>query len=312
VGGQPEADIVVLRLPAAAAAVPAARAHVRERLAHCEPDVVDAAELCMSELATNGFVHARTELEARVEVLADRVRLEIRDYSPVLPRQIVHSSSATTGRGLDLVRVLAAEWGVSLVEGNGKVVWCELALAPAPPDPAGDTDALLAAWPDDLDDAPAEPAPLSPRENTAILLGYPVRLGMRAQEHTDGLLRECLLVHQAAAAGHTSAPGQLVALADMITARYSAVLAEPERRKAAAYAMGDATIDLVYPLPAETGEVVAAWQAASDALDAYAAQNALLTLQTPPDIAALQAWAVQQFLAQADGAAPTRWSGPLD
>ena len=311
------ADTGALRLAAAAASVPAARAFVRAQLASAgvgdtaaEQEAVDAAELCASELATNAVVHARTEIELHVEVLGDRIRLEVRDFSKVVPRQVLHSVRATTGRGLDLVRVLAQDWGVTLVEDDGKVVWCELAIGVEDGDL--DEDALLAARPDELD-AMAQPEAIPLPGRTTVLLGYPVRLGMRYREHTDAVLRECLLIQQAATDGAgTTAPGQLVEVASALAARYSALLSVQERRKQEAFDRGDARVDLEYPLPAEAESVLLTWRDAFRALDAYAESNDLLTLQTPSDIAALREWAVADMLAQTAGAEPTRWDGPLD
>lgn len=305
----------VLLLDPVTASVPAARALVRKVLDPCESDVVDSAELCMSELVTNGVVHARTRVEVRVELLGERVRLEIRDFSTAVPRHIIHSNHAATGRGLDLVRMLAREWGITLVEDGGKVVWCELDAAPAEPLGGDDVDTLLAAWPDDLADAPAEPStgPSSAPSLgiTATLLDYPVRLGLRHREHTDALLRECLLLHQAAVEGQTSAPGQLVELAATMTERYSDLVLQPERLKQQALERGDLVVDLEYPLPPETSHVLLAWRDVFTALDAHADNHQLLTLTTPPDVARLRAWILDEFLAQSAGQAPTPWSGPL-
>ena len=309
-------DTGALRLAAAAASVPSARAFVRAHLAAAGVgetatgrDAVDAAELCASELATNAVVHARTDVELRVEVLGDRIRLEVRDHSKVVPRQVLHSARSTTGRGLDLVRVLAQDWGVTLVEDDGKVVWCELSIGAA--DAGIDEDALLAAWPDDLDAVP-EPITFPVLGRTAVLRGYPVRLGMRHREHTDAVLRECLLIQQAALQSTgTTAPEQLVEVASALTARYSALLSAPERRKQEAFDRGDPCVDLEYPLPAEAETVLVSWRDTFRALDAYAESNDLLTLRTPADIAALREWAVADMLAQAAGAPPTPWDGPL-
>ena len=304
-------DTRAARLRPVPASVPAARAMVREALAGYDHDLRDAAELCMSELVTNGVLHAGTTLEARIELLGERVRLEIRDHSPTRPRSVLHSTSAATGRGLDLVRALSTEWGVTLLHDDGKVVWCE--VAPEPVAAELDEEALLAAWLDEADEPAAEPTDEPAAEPHLVLLGYPVRLGWRQREHVDALTRECMLIHQAAQAdAGTSAPARLVELAAALTERYSAELAAPERRKLEALRRGDATVDLFYPHRPEAPEVLRAWQSAFAALDAYAEAEQLLTLQTPPDVARLRDWVLDQLLAQTDGAPPTPWTGPLE
>lgn len=296
-----------LTLPPVPASVPASRAFVREALAGLGPDLVDSAELCMSELVTNGVLHARTDMEIRVEVLGERVRLEIRDHSTAVPRHIIHSANATTGRGLDLVRTLADEWGVLLVEDDGKVVWCELTATTEHVE-LGE-DALLAAWPDDDPTAKARSVPPT---GWGHLLNYPVERGLRYREHHDAILRECLLVAQGGSDGAGSAPSPLVELAMLISSRYSTLHAEPERRKVAAHLRGEATVDLDYPLPPDAPGTMRALLVAFRALDVYAAQNSLLTLQTPPDLLELRKWIITELLAQAEGAAPTPWPGPVD
>ncbi|NHC12445.1 ATP-binding protein [Motilibacter deserti] len=303
-----------LRLPPEAASVPAARALVRRCLADWAADAVDAAELCMSELATNAVLHARTEFEAAVSLLADRARLQIRDRSTVLPHQVVHSDRASTGRGLDLVTMLAVDWGAEQTDDGGKVVWCELSAHPALAEP--DEEALLAAWGDDADlersEKPIGTAGRADDQRVALLLNYPLRLWVQEREHIGALLRECVLVHEAAARGGSTAPRQLVELADRIATRYPTVHNRADAQRTAAFRRGETTLDLEYPLPEGVAEVVRAMRAVLDALDAYAADSALLTMQTPPVLRRLRDWTVDELTAQAEGRAPRPWDGPLE
>lgn len=296
----------ILRLPPEAASVPAARRFVRARLssAGLPGDLVDSVEVCISELVTNGVLHARTEFEVRVELLGPRLRLEIRDWSDAVPRHVVRGSSATTGRGLDMVRVLCADWGVTLVEDGGKVVWCE--LAPDAGGAAPDSVDLLSAWPE-LDAQPEESALAGP---VVALLRYPVRRAIRSREHVEALMRECVLVAQTMAGG--KAPAQLVELAAAVSARHSSSMSRSERLTLAAAERGDASVDLEFPLSDDTAPVMRAYQATFAALDAYAADNRLLTLQTPTDVAELRDWVVAELIAQASGRPANPWPGPLD
>ena len=85
-----------------------------------------AAQL-VSELATNAVLHARTPFTLQLELTADRLRIAVRDGSPVRPSQRHYGDSATTGRGLALLTSLAGAWG-SEADGDGKWVWCELSV----------------------------------------------------------------------------------------------------------------------------------------------------------------------------------------
>jgi anti-sigma regulatory factor (Ser/Thr protein kinase) len=112
------------RLPATARSVPDARRLVRETLAGWGlRDVLDTAMLLTSEVVTNAVLHARTEFDLLVDQLdGDRVRIEVTDGSPMPPTMRRHSATASTGRGLQLLDMLADRWSVEPA-GGGKTVW---------------------------------------------------------------------------------------------------------------------------------------------------------------------------------------------
>jgi anti-sigma regulatory factor (Ser/Thr protein kinase) len=88
--------------------------------------VVDTVELLTSEVVTNALVHARSAPELTVEVLDDVVRVEVSDTStgePVLQQPDPESAS---GRGIAIVELLAAGWGVERMADDGKRVWFEV------------------------------------------------------------------------------------------------------------------------------------------------------------------------------------------
>ena len=146
-----------LTLPGHASSVPAARRFVETLLASWgHPDVGWSAALCISELAANCALHARTDFAVRLELADDGVRLEVSDGSPRVPRQRAYDTAATTGRGLRLLDEYASDWGVEPCDG-GKTVWVAIDLAERlPADRSEDDDlsaeALLAAFDDDGSD----------------------------------------------------------------------------------------------------------------------------------------------------------------
>lgn len=160
-----------VRLPGMTSSVPTARHFVESLLsAWGQPDLGWTAAVCVSELASNCALHARTTFEVRVVLTETTVRLEVTDGSLRLPVQRDYGAEATTGRGLRMLDEIAQRWGVELRDvPTGKTVWVEL----APPRPASsDLDeeltelaeaALLAAFPDDDD----EPPPAGPRVRVA-------------------------------------------------------------------------------------------------------------------------------------------------
>jgi hypothetical protein len=82
-------------------------------------ELLDAAGLVTSELATNAVRHAGSPFWVSVRDGAT-VRLAVRDDSPVMPRP--HGAPE---RGLGLVGALARGWGADPAAG-GKIVWAEL------------------------------------------------------------------------------------------------------------------------------------------------------------------------------------------
>ncbi len=93
---------------------------------------VDGAdsEVCLlltSELVTNAVLYARSDLVLRVVLDGSVVRISVHDDSPVSPVPRSPTGEDTSGRGMALVEVLAATWGV-IPNGKGKGVWFEVPL----------------------------------------------------------------------------------------------------------------------------------------------------------------------------------------
>ena len=119
---------------AAASAVPAARRMVREVLhEHGKDELVESAELIVSELVGNVVLHVGGDLELSVLVGPDEVLLEVSDSSPLSPHLRVFSRTSSTGRGMRLVHSLSAEHGVRpRLPGDahsGKTIWVRLDAA---------------------------------------------------------------------------------------------------------------------------------------------------------------------------------------
>jgi len=108
--------------PPDASSVRQARLHV-QKLAGV--DVGHAAALCVSELATNAVLHARTEFSVNVTVRGSVIRVEVDDHAPGLPTSSSHGLLTIDGRGLQIVEGLSDNWGVE-PRNDGKCVWFEM------------------------------------------------------------------------------------------------------------------------------------------------------------------------------------------
>lgn len=146
----PHAEVT---LPGAPSSVPAARRFVEGILTSWgHPETSWTAALLVSELSTNCTLHARTAFTVRVELQDEQVRLQVTDGSLRAPAVRDYGTTATTGRGLQLVAELANDWGVDLHD-DGKTVWALLRQPQSAPGDGDeedlDVDALLAAFGED-------------------------------------------------------------------------------------------------------------------------------------------------------------------
>jgi anti-sigma regulatory factor (Ser/Thr protein kinase) len=98
-------------------------------------DVADAAELALTELIANVVRHVPgRRCQTLIFLLPDgRVRVEVADASPRLPRAVVGDALDEGGRGLVLVDAVTDGWGVEVrSDGRGKAVWFECSQREAP------------------------------------------------------------------------------------------------------------------------------------------------------------------------------------
>ncbi|MEV4434983.1 ATP-binding protein [Streptomyces sp. NPDC049555] len=122
--------------------VPASVAVARRRIAHLlaewglpqGTEAADVIRLIVSELATNAVLHTRGYSPSfTVELRLDRdecLRIGVGDSYPRHPRRLPAAASQDNGRGLLIVRCLAAEQGggfhIAPTADGGKTVWVRL------------------------------------------------------------------------------------------------------------------------------------------------------------------------------------------
>ena len=198
----PPAELRV-RLAADPVCVSGARRFVSDGLRSWRrPELLDDAELCVSELAGNAVLHSGTTfMEIVLQTLPPRRpdlrrgrRTDPRDRGRPAPGRSPSTTTGTdlddeptTGRGLAIVSILASAWGVELT-GAGKRIWAELV--------AGDTeyDVRPPEGEDELAGPPAAPATLPEGWGRVRMVGCPVELSLRQDQHLDELVRELQLI----------------------------------------------------------------------------------------------------------------------
>ncbi|MFE4305361.1 ATP-binding protein [Streptomyces sp. NPDC056891] len=131
-------------LPSEPASVPTARRYVADVLMgwglHDAAEIADSIRLIVSELATNAVLHTLGQsptftVDVRLE-REERLRIGVTDSHPRRPRRLPAAVQQDNGRGMVIIRVLAAEAGgrlsVTPTEDGGKTVWITLPWTVAP------------------------------------------------------------------------------------------------------------------------------------------------------------------------------------
>ncbi|CAN5790683.1 hypothetical protein BH20ACT6_BH20ACT6_03980 [soil metagenome] len=300
-------DHRVLGLPAHPASAGLARQLVEEVLAEAVPaDVLENAQLLVSEVVTNAIVHARSDIGLTVSLVREFVRVEVADHSPHLP-VLRPRGGSVTGYGLDLVASLAADFGV-IADEAGKAVWFTLGQPAArPPSPVDDTGDAVAFPEPEPNDAAAAAAMVD-----VTLLGVPVGLYCAWHDQAATALREQLLIHL----GHSGA-GDVRAADEIATVNTAlsqlAQVTEPVFKARAGRSERAATadrqtllLDVSFRLPVS---LIPRFGVLREVLDdaSQLAASELLAPAGEPEVGDVQDWCCIELLRQASGLEPTRW-----
>ena len=146
----------------------------------------------------------------------------------------------------------------------------------------------------------------------AVLRDYPLRLWLQQQEHTDALLREFhLLIGGKEAGAVSSAPEQLLQLADIFTQRFGGLINAINDERHAAVAQGLDRMDSRVPMPDGTPALMEQVAGVFEVVDAYCSDGDLLTLARPPELKALFEWTSSELITQYNGGPSSPWPGPF-
>jgi len=127
-------DWVVLVLPDDDHAPEVARRFVREHARALPSDLVQDAQLLVSELVTNAIRYGRPSIVVRLRSDPPALGIAVEDRGEQLPQlpADVPDPHAPTGRGMLLVDAIAQTWGIAPSQDPpGKAVWFDLAATPS-------------------------------------------------------------------------------------------------------------------------------------------------------------------------------------
>ncbi len=297
-----------LTLPANPRAVKLARVWVSKVLHEIgRDDLVESAELGVSELVTNAIIHSTPPLAVRVRGTQAHPRIEVADRSLVPPRFSLLASSdddlLTFGRGLGLVAVHSSAWGSDLdQDGHGKTVWFEPVREPdgtvAPVGELFDPDELLART--DVAQPPAETVGIT-------LLGAPVEGLLDLLRYYSELRRELRLV----ALTNPDRYPLAVEFSDLATQ------VEQERRQSSGMEQelsdaghaGATQVDLPGVTPATAPATMSALRDLLDRVFAFLEEETLLTPSPSTRQLEVQTWYLDEYVRQGAGGLPRAWAG---
>ena len=145
---------------------------------------------------------------------------------------------------------------------------------------------------------------------TVRLVGLPLDVHARSQEHSDELMREFTYIRaQSADPDAPTVPAKLLDLVDEVTLRFAGFTAGSQAELDAALAAGEPSIDLEYRVPPDVAGACIRLGELLAAADDYCREGeVLLTLATPDELVRYRNWFLEEFVRQAAGDAPTPWS----
>jgi hypothetical protein len=266
-------------------------------------DLIECAELGVSELVTNALLHAGDPITVRVRGTIEHPRVEVSDGShhpPVIDVSSAHDfddALSTFGRGLKMVAQCSVAWGAA-IEPEGKVVWFE-------PARSIEHESFPAGSVFDLGDVPSVPRPAPRRPSIKVTLpGVPVQTLLALRRHYNDLRREVRLLSLA----HEEDYPLAKSLTDLFSNFDHAFPADANRQINTAAGAGQKYVDLAVAFDPESAETFETMVTLLDLADEFCRGQRLLSLARSPEQVEFQHWFLGEFVSQARGEASRPWA----
>lgn len=266
-------------------------------------DLVDCAELGVSELVTNAVLHGADPIQVRVRGTREHPRVEVRDASverPVLPGPLAlepdDSLLLTFGRGLSIVARSSDAWGAE-IESDGKIVW----FAPARGfSEEGVEPVFSLATPDAM--LPESPPP----DMVDVMVPQvPLRLYVGFQHHFRELRREVRLLSLAAGEDYPVATS-LAHLFETLESQLNDGMRLTQMQ--GALAAGAEVSDMSVRMPRAAADTLERLLDLLDLADEFCRAERLLSLARTAEQRDFQRWFLGQYIRQARGQATSEWT----
>ncbi|MPZ97090.1 MAG: hypothetical protein GEU96_19810 [Propionibacteriales bacterium] len=274
-------------------------------------DLVESASAGVSELVTNGILHAHTALLIVVQAFDQRVVVSVTDRSPLEGRArlrpaVQQDRDSTVGRGLRIVRAYASEWGIT-TSAHGKAIWFVPLEASSIVAPDITTGPELEMLGEQESVAPDEHGPVVP----VVLRDAPLAVIRQFQDSWIELVRELQLIA-------LSEPSELQALAHEFSELAPQVRAarwiteESAAAIPAARAAGKDRVDVRLEIPTSLRDSYIRVDAILDHLDIQRHHELLLYLSGGAQAVQVRGWWFGEIIRQLDGASARPWEGAFE
>nr|WP_300644303.1 ATP-binding protein [Nocardioides sp.] len=255
------------------------------------PELVECAELAVSELVTNALLHGEAPIQVRVRGTREHPRVEVRDGSPerpVLPSAEDEGDDVllTFGRGLAIVGRCSDAWGAE-IEADGKTVW----FAPARTFSDTVTPGLITGVAAEPDEVPADAV-------TAVVRDVPVEAFLEFGRHFRELRREVRLLSLAHESDYPLAKDLSDLFGDLERQLRAGTDDTPVLR---AQADGAERVDLDVVVSPAASRTIERFISLLDLADEFCRQQRLLSLARSPEQRTFQEWYLQELVRQSRG-----------
>jgi anti-sigma regulatory factor (Ser/Thr protein kinase) len=302
-------DVASLTLSASPRSVQDARRWVGEACRGIgRTDLVECAELGVSELVTNALLHAEPPLAVRLGGTPTHPRFEVSDGSmkpPTPNAKMIDDDEllSTVGRGLGLVAMCSSVWGVR-VHRDGKVVW----FVPAAEARADADLGSLRIEYEEVSDQPVPEAELGDPVQVRVL-GLPTAAYVEFRHHYRELRRELSLLTLASEETYPIAQhlSRLFQLFD-----HDARLSSSSATVLKAVASGAETVDVDVTVDRSSIGTIAQMIDVLELADAFCRAERLLSVAASPRQRAFTRWYLGEYIGQGRGRPALPWPGDAE
>jgi anti-sigma regulatory factor (Ser/Thr protein kinase) len=262
-------------------------------------DLLECAELGVSELVTNALLHADAPITVRVRGTTLHPRIEVGDGSPHPPQLIdeppeLDDLISTFGRGMSIVARCSVAWGAT-VEHDGKVVWFEPAEVPHQD-----------RYPDgaifNAEEPPVHHGDPARHLVPIVVRAVPVSTMHGLHLHYNELRREVRLLSLA----HEETYPLARDLTDIFGRFDRAYPREASEQVDQAHAAGLDRVDLDVKVDPAHRETFEQMLSLLDLADEFCRAQRLLAIARTPEQVEFQRWFFGEFVRQAAGGAPEK------